>query len=205
MKKSSSSHRSTFANFFLLLGGWSSLLLAAYGPLILHPDLHTACPENDTWNLPIRWSVLSAFRDGRLPLWNSHSAFGIPWLATWQTECFYPGALLFTWLGLSAWNLSGLLHLVILSLGIFYFLRANQVHSFWAFFAAAIALMNGCAYNHLGSNSSMDTMAWIPWLLWATLRCLEQKPWSGLQWTIFFVLQIFAGYPQIVFYTLLGC
>ena len=189
----------------LLWAGLAAVLFIAYGPLILHPDLHTACPENDTWNLPIRWSVLSAFRDGRIPLWNADSAFGIPWLATWQTECFYPGTLLFTWLGLAAWNLSGLLHLFILGLGIFFFLRAHRVHPFWAFFPAAIALLNGCAYNHLGSNSSMDTMAWIPWLLWATHRRLETKPWSSLQWTLFFVLQVFAGYPQTLFYTLVAC
>lgn len=205
MKKSPAARFVGNTHWPLLLGGLAAVLLIAYGPLILHPGLHTACPENDTWNLPIRWSVLSAFREGRIPLWNSNSAFGIPWLATWQTESFYPGTLLFDWLGLSAWNLSGLIHLVILSLGIYSFLKAYRVHPFWAFFAAAIALLNGCAYNHLGSNSSMDTMAWIPWLLWATQRCLEQKPWSSLQWTLFFVLQVFAGYPQIILYTVAAC
>src|SRR5258708_807359 len=107
----------------ILILGWALLLFTAYGRLILHPDLHTACPENDTWNLPIRWSVLTSLRDGHLPLWNSLSAFGIPWLATWQTETFYPGTFLFTWLGLSAWNYSGLIHLLIFSFGIYFFLR----------------------------------------------------------------------------------
>src|SRR5579862_2765564 len=87
----------------ILLLGWLAIVFSAYGRLILHPELHTACPENDTWNFPIRWSVLSVLHNGNLPLWNPLSAFGIPWLATWQTETFYPGTLLFTWGGLTAW------------------------------------------------------------------------------------------------------
>ena len=191
--------------FLFLLVGWLALLMAAYGRLILHPEIHTACPENDTWNLPIRWSVLSSLRDGKLPLWNPLSAFGIPWLATWQTESFYPGTLLFTSLGLSAWNLSGLIHLCVLSLGILYFLRATGVPAFWALFSAAIALLNGCAYNHLGSNSSMDTMAWIPWMLLSTLQVVGNQPWSRVKWAVFFALQVFAGYPQIILYSLAAC
>ena len=37
----------------LLIAGWVGLILLAYAPLLLHPELHTACPENDTWNIPI--------------------------------------------------------------------------------------------------------------------------------------------------------
>lgn len=185
--------------------GWALLVLTAYGRLLLDPTLHTACPENDTWNLPIRYSVLWSLQNGSLPLWNPLSAFGIPWLATWQTETFYPGTLFFKWFGLKFWNYSGVLHLLILSVGVYRLLRASGVQTFWAFFSAAIALLNGCAYNHLGSNSSMDTMAWMPWVLLAAKGILDQKPWAGLQFAAFVTLQIFAGYPQIIFYTLIGC
>ncbi len=189
----------------ILMGGWIFLIFLAYGRLLCHPDLHLACPENDTWNFPIRWSVLSSLREGHLPLWNPLSAFGIPWLATWQTESFYPGTLLFTWLGLSIWNVSGILHLLILSLGVFCFLRNSGVGSFWAFSSAAIALLNACALNHLGSNSSMDTMAWIPWLLLATRQSVDKQPWARARLALFLTLQILAGYPQIIFYTLMLC
>src|ERR1017187_2536294 len=98
-----------FGQFYsagILILGWVIVIVAAYGRLLLHPDFHTACPENDIWNLPIRWSVLTSLRDGKIPLWNSLLSFGCPWVAMWTTEVFYPGILLFTWLGLSAWNLS---------------------------------------------------------------------------------------------------
>ena len=180
------------------------LFLAAYGRLLFHPALHTACPENDTWNLPVRWSVLSSLRSGNLPLWNPLSAFGIPWLATWQTETFYPGTLLFTWMGLDAWNLSGVLHLFVFSLGLYYFLKGSGVDPFWAFFCSAVAGMNACAYNHLGSNSSMDTLAWMPWIFLAVDRTLAGVPCAGFQLALFLTLQVFAGYPQILFYTSVG-
>src|SRR5580658_2795828 len=205
MQKPAATQVSTSNRVLTLIGGWLFLLLLAYGRLLVHPNLRTACPENDTWNLPIRWSVLSSLRNGHLPLWNPLSAFGIPWLATWQTECFYPGTLLFTWLGLSAWNYSGLLHLLVFSVGIYSFLRNSSVRPFWAFLSASIALLNSCAYNHLGSNSSMDTMAWIPWVFMAGQQSLESKPWARIRFALYLTFQILAGYPQIIFYTVLGC
>ncbi len=51
----------------------------------------------------------------------------------------------------------------------------------------------------------MDTMAWIPWLFLAAQQTLENKPWAGLRFALFFTLQILAGYPQIIFYTTIGC
>ncbi len=189
---------------WLLPAAWIAVILLAYGRLLVHPDLHIACPENDTWNLPIRWSVLSSLRQGILPLWNPLSAFGIPWLATWQTETFYPGTLCFKIFGLNFWNYSGILHLLILSLGLYRLLRNAGVETFWSFFCSAIALLNGCAYNHLGSNSSMDTMAWAPWLLVAVQNMARQKKAGSFQFAAFLALQIFAGYPQIIFYSIVA-
>ncbi len=188
----------------ILPAAWVGVILLAYGRLLVHPDLHTACPENDTWNLPIRWSILSSLRQGFLPLWNPFSAFGIPWLATWQTETFYPGTLGFKLFGLNFWNFSGILHLFIFSFGLYLLLRNTGVETFWSFFCAAVSLLNGCAYNHLGSNSSMDTMAWAPWLLVAVQNMARQKKAGGTQFAAFLVLQIFAGYPQIIFYSILA-
>lgn len=189
----------------VLASGWLILTLLAYFPLLFHPELHLACPENDTWNLPVRWSVLSSLREGQLPLWNPLSGFGMPWLASWATETFYPGTLLFVWKGLSAWNISGILHLLVFSVGIFTFLRASKVGVFWAFFSASIGLLNACAYNHLGSNAPMDTMAWMPWMFWATKEVMDGKPWGNTKWALLLALQILAGYPQILIYTLAGC
>jgi hypothetical protein len=187
-----------------VLLGLVVVVLAAYGRLLFDPSLHTACPENDTWNLPIRWSVLSAIREGLLPLWNPLSAFGIPWLATWQTETFYPGTLFFSLFGLDFWNFSGVLHLLILSWGVYRLLRNAGTGDFWCFLCAAISLLNGCAYNHLGSNSSMDTMAWAPWLLVAVQNIAQQKKSGFLLFSLFLALQVFAGYPQIIYYSLIS-
>jgi hypothetical protein len=190
------------AAFFIL--GLMALALIAYGRLLLHPDLHTACPENDTWNLPVRWSVLSSLQEGKIPLWNSLSAFGMPWLATWQTETFYPGTWLFTQFGLNAWNYSGILHLLIFSTGIYFFLIQLGAKPFAAFFSASLGLLNGCAYNHLGSNAAMDAMAWIPWVFIGARGTLIGKAGGPFKLGLAVTLQILAGYPQTLLYTLLG-
>lgn len=200
MKQSLANSKSNDRIFLTI--GWTLLIFLAYGRLLLHPQLHIACPENDTWNFPIRWSVLSSLQGGHLPLWNPLSCFGIPWLATWQTETFYPGTLLYWWKGLGVWNLGSVLHLLILSLGVYTFLKKNNVQTFWAFTIAGLSLMNGCAYNHLGSNSSMDTMAWVPWVFISIQAFAEKEMFGGTKLALFLALQIFAGYPQIIFYTL---
>ena len=50
----------------------------------------------------------------------------------------------------------------------------------------------------------MDTMAWVPWLLVAVQNMVRQKKVAGFQFAAFLALQIFAGYPQIIFYTLMA-
>ena len=181
------------------------LALLAYGRLLLNPDIHVACPENDTWNFPIRWFALSSLRDGKIPLWNSLSGLGIPWLATWQTETYYPTAPFFDCFGANFWNYSGVLHLLVFALGLYRFLRLSGVRLAWSFLAAATGLLNGCAFNHLGSTSPTDTMAWIPWLMVATRGIWGSRPWAGLKFSAAFCLQIFGGYPQIILYTLAAC
>lgn len=188
----------------LCIFGLIVIACIAYSRLLLHPDLHTACPENDTWNLPVRWSVLKSLQEGCIPLWNPLSALGMPWLATWQTETFYPGTLLFTQFGLNAWNYSGFFHLLVFSFGVYFFLKNMEVKPFGAFFSASLALLNGCAFNHLGSNSSMDTMAWVPWVFIGANESLTNKPWGRFKLGLALAFQVLAGYPQIIFYTLLG-
>ena len=202
VKKSRSSllnHPSILCIFGLIV-----IAFIAYSRLLLHPDLHTACPENDTWNLPIRWSVLKSLQEGHIPLWNPLSAFGLPWLASWSTEVFYPGTLLFTQFGLNAWNYSGILHLLIFSMGIYFFLVHLGAKPFAAFFSASLALLNGCAYNHLGSNSPMDAMAWIPWVFMGVHETETDKTGGRFKLGLALTLQILAGYPQTLLYTLIG-
>lgn len=188
---------------FLLPLGWTLLILLAYGRILFHPDLHFACPENDTWNFPVRYWTAQSLSQGHLPLWNDKVAFGVPWLASWATEVFYPGTLLFTWLGLSAWNFSGVLHLFIFSFGLYLFLRKSEIARTPAFLAAATALLNACAVNHLGSNAPMDAMAWIPWVFLGAKECLEKTPSGSIKLVLALSLQILAGYPHLLFYTVL--
>jgi hypothetical protein len=50
----------------------------------------------------------------------------------------------------------------------------------------------------------MDTMAWMPWIFFFIREASLQKPGAGFKLALFWALQVFAGYPQILFYTLTG-
>ena len=183
---------------------WLIVLLAVYGRLLVHPSLRPVFPENDIWNHPVRWSVAESLRGGALPLWNPLTAFGMPWLAQFQTEVLYPLTPLFALFGLDAWNAYSLLHLLLYAAGLHFFLLASGVSRFWSGFFSALSLVTLCAFNHVGSNAPADTMAWIPWVFWSAQRLRDRAPGAGLLLAGIAALQILAGYPQIVLLTWLG-
>ena len=180
---------------------WLMALVAVYGRLILFPSLHPVFPENDIWNLPIRWSVAEPLGRGLIPLWNPLTAFGTPWLAQFQTGVFYPGTWIFAGFGLKAWNLYSLAHLLLYAAGLHLFLRSTGVSRTWAGTISTISLVTLCAFHHIGSNAPADTMAWIPWVFLGLRRMRDGSRGARTLLGCVTALQVLAGYPQIVMFT----
>lgn len=180
---------------------WLAVLVVVYGRLLANPSLRPVFPENDLWNHPIRWSVAESLRQGTLPLWNPLTAFGMPWLAQFQTEVLYPLTPLFALFGLEAWNAYSLLHLLIYAAGLHAFLVESGTSRFWAGGISTLSLVTLCAFHHLGSNAPADTMAWIPWVFWGLRRLHDRAPGAAIGLGLVTALQILAGYPQIVLLT----
>ena len=140
------------------LGGLIFLIGLAYGRLLLHPRPSQRLPRKRHME-PADPLVGPVLRDGHLPLSPlgfRHSLAGH--LANRKFLSRHPSLYLAGPFRLEFFRDTPFIDSFIRRL---LFLRNGGVHPFWAFHSL-IALLNGCAYNHLGSNSSMDTMSWIP-------------------------------------------
>ncbi len=153
---------------------------------------------------PEKWFNVESFQRGHIPLWNPWIACGTPHLAALQPAVFYP----FFWI----WNLTGLtdwffilaiLHEALAAVGFFLWLRSFRVSmtiaSICALGFAGSALMTF----YWGFPTHLASVAWVPWVLWASRR-LAEKPgwrWGGLL-SLFWGFQILAGYPFFTFYAL---
>lgn len=128
---------------------------------------------------PLRFFTADEIHAGRLPLWNSYSASGEPWLANPQTGVFYPPTWLFLVLPFeTAYVLFLALHVMLAGWG--GFLLFSRFASSGAALAAALALMfSGPVMSMLDINNNLATFAWLPLVVWCALAGVAPQ-WSAL-------------------------
>jgi hypothetical protein len=176
--------------------GWSELGLSLPAVSHLRGDIL------DAW-LP-RWiftkRILLA---GELPLWNPLVAGGQPALPSLPDSYFTPSFLLFCLFedGIG-FTLGLLIRLVLAGTGTYLLCRLfiGRLASFFA----------GMTFMMCGFNSSwlmwpqVATSAWIPWVLWSTMRLLQEPSCVRMTTvTLVTTAMIFGGFPAVAAYGLL--
>ena len=144
---------------------------------------------------------------GVVPLWNPQTFGGAPFLAAMQPAVFYPpnlvlGAFLSP---LATINILRLFHIYLFGALTWGFLRFERGH------CAAAALLGGLAVagsahvaSHTDHVNQLAAIAWLPalvacqWRFWRTGRGAALLALAAV-----LALQILAGHPQAVFYSLL--
>lgn len=162
--------------------GWALITMAVlvvYWPLSTFSYGLTHGDALDCW-LPWRWFIAQAMQDGHFPLWNPYAQSGYPIHADLQGPAWYPPAIaLAGTAGHSLYTLQ-VLFLAYASIGGIGFMRLVQrLHG-----DARIALVVGMAYalggfftGHQMHFYAVISGAWLPWLLAAQLRLIEQPAW----------------------------
>ncbi len=157
-----------------------------------------------TFHHPWQVSVADAVRAGRLPLWNHASGCGMPLLANLQSGVFYPPHFLGWFLPFdqaltaemgfhltaAAWLMSG-------------FLRRTGVGVGGAFLGGLGFAYGTWTLAYLEFPMKLGSAVWLPLLwsgVWDAMRLGLRR---GVAWAaIAIALSIFAGYPQLVFYSI---
>jgi len=156
------------------------LAVALYFQLLLQPFTLSA-PDS---LVPMASSIaLDRLRDasGQYPLWQPWTFSGMPTVEAFSYlgGLYYPN-ILFSRLPLGDIG-SQILHLCFAGLGGYALLRSFRLHHAAAFLGGAAFMLNPYMTAMLvhGHGSQLMTAAYMPWVLWATLRVFDTRSARG--------------------------
>jgi hypothetical protein len=192
----------------LALSLLAALDLAMFGGVLLAGDGRVLGAETtDMWMHVVAWRAFGfgELAHGRFPLWNPHIYSGTPYFGAMQTGLMYPPNVLFLVLPLAAAiNWCIVLHTWLLGAFMFGWARARGLAAAPAFFAGALLMFCGAYFPkvYAGHLPGVCVMAWAPLIFWVIDAWILRRRGAWLLLGMGAVaLQVFAGYPQYVFYT----
>ncbi|MFM2295420.1 MAG: hypothetical protein RLZZ350_1833, partial [Verrucomicrobiota bacterium] len=153
----------TTRRFALLLG----VLVLASWPQVFSGWQTFVYRDFGQFSYPVAHYFRECFWRGEIPLWNPLSYCGVPFMAQWNPQVFYPPSLFYLVLPLS-WSLGVfcLLHLYGAGLGMFVLARAWTGNA-WAAAVAGLAFASGgLLVNSLVWPGTVPGLCWMPWLVW---------------------------------------
>ncbi|MFA6954768.1 MAG: hypothetical protein WC538_02720 [Thermoanaerobaculia bacterium] len=138
--------------------------LAPFLPMLVRGEVPDFRDHRDYF-VPMREATAGALRGLELPLWNSLSGSGEPWLANPQTGVFYPPAWLMALLPFkTGYAIFLALHLAIAGIG-WRRLMLRWTGDGVATLSACALLLSGPILSLLELSTVLATLAWIPLLL----------------------------------------
>jgi len=173
--------------------------------IIITPDYG----RSDAWHLSIanKFYYAQELKKNRIPIWNPHIGMGFPTLAEGQTGIFFlPNLVLFRSLPfVYAYNLNIVLTFILAAFGTYLFCRSLNLNKLASIFGGLIFALGGFLVVHIQHLHLIQTAAILPWLFWATNEFLKDRRIFFLLALSFFIAQqIFAGFPQLTFYSLVA-
>ena len=155
--------------------------------------------------VPWRAFGFGELRAGNLALWNPHIYGGCPFLGGSQSALLYPPNALFLVLPLGrAINVSIALHVFLMGLFTYLWVRRGALHPAAGLLAAVVMMFCGAHFMHVyrGHLTSLCAMVWAP-LVFLSIDGLAAKPRARacLLGVFAVAMQILSGHPQYVFYT----
>lgn len=164
----------------------------------------------DTWIQYFYWRYFGfdILSGGEVPLWNPYIFSGTPYVAGLQSSLFYPPNLIYLLFQTPfAINLSIAIHCYLASVFTYLFARYIGIFIEGSFLAALVFTYSAPYIFHIypGHLSNLSTMVWLPLLFMGIEVFLrEKKIGYALLTGITFSMQILAGHPQYVFYSLIA-
>lgn len=168
-----------------------------------------ALVQGDGWtaNLGLRILTSNLLAQGVLPLWNPYIFGGMPLLASVYPGVLYPPNWLFIFLppGI-AMNLVVITTFHIALVGTYRYARCIGCYRPAALLTAIGFAFGGYMVMSLGQTSNIAAAAWLPWIVLSVEKLFRApaRHWIVLG-AICIALQLFAGVPQMSWYTIIVC
>lgn len=187
------------AAFALTIAPLIYFLPAIFGVIVLCPD------DALIFNLPIRTAAAAMIRAGELPLWNPYIFGGMPLFASAQGGLLFPLNWFFLLCGpRTAMNLAVLTTYAVAGLGAFLYARRTGASVLGAFVTGFVWQTSGFLIAQIGHTNVIQVASMLPWLLWSIdgYGATGQRS-RGVLVALFVALQVFAGHPQTLVYSLM--
>lgn len=117
--------------------------------------------------------------DHEVPLWSNMILSGQPFAADPLSGIYYPpGWIVLLFPFPMGFNITVILHLIILGVGMFCFLKGEKFNDESALFGAILIELFPKLFAHFSSGhiTLIYSVAWMPWLLWAEKRSRHLFP-----------------------------
>ena len=158
-----------------LFGGYTLLAVLLYYPLVFQSKIlvtpDSLIPQASTMALDRLHAATGIY-----PLWQPWLFSGMPTVEAFSylSRLYYPNVFfdLFHTDGI----VLQLIHLAFAGFGVFLFLREYRLATLPAFFGGAVFMLNPYMTAMLvhGHGSQLMTAAYMPWMLWATMRLIDR-------------------------------
>lgn len=163
--------------------------------------------QSDSWNLniPVKFFLAENLKNNKLPLWNPYIGTGFPALAEGQTGTFFlPNLILLKTLPFPlAYNSLIVVAFLTNILGTYLFIRQHTFSKFTSLTTALIFSLSGYFTTHLTHLNLLQASTLATLILFLAIKTY----YNPHPWATFFILalsqQIFTGFPQLTFITLL--
>lgn len=155
---------------------------------------------------PIKALAVEFIKKGELPLWNPNLFGGYPLLANFQIGLLFPTMIFYLFLPLAtAWTLQVFMQPLIALIFMYLYLRELKISKLPSIFGSVVYGFGGFSMVWLEWNTLSLTSAFLPMVLLCADKLLKiSGPLWGTLLAIFIVLQIFAGYPQLIAFELIA-
>jgi hypothetical protein len=145
---------------------------------------------------------------GNLPLWNPYVFSGTPFLGSLQAGLLYPFNAQYFVLPIDkAINVDYAMHMFLMALWTFLWMRHWKVHWLGSFYTAVVTILCGATYLRIlaGQVNVISTLSWTPLLLLSVDHVIENANWKKFPsiWALIGIFAttmiVLAGYPQALF------
>lgn len=162
--------------------------------------------RSDSWSLSIADSFYYSqeIKHNSLPIWNPHIGNGFPVFAEGQTGELFPlNIVLFKLFPFAlAYNFTLAFSLITAATGTYLFCRSLKLSILAATFAGLVFSLGGFFTFHLQHHALLETASLFPWVFWTVNEfIITGKLGFLLSISVASAFQMFAGFPQLVFYT----
>lgn len=159
--------------------------------------------DNFHLNIPQKYFFVQEILHGRLPLWNPYIFTGLPYFADLNLGTLNPlNILYFLFPVPRALTLVSIIDLFLIGIFQYYLLRLWRLKITASLVGSLIFMLGGSTFVFINNITYLNVIVYIPLLFIVLTKLITTKQQKYIFYlSVVQTLQIFAGHPQVTYYT----